>query len=127
MTIDNKLTFETHVKQTIKQVNYKLSTLRNLFFLCPKTRAQFFKTFILPHFDYCFSLFIYMNSTQIDKLIRSFNTCIYRLFSINLKNLNTIEQVTVLEQYKIMPLKLRYFYRICLFSYKIINGEILNS
>jgi hypothetical protein len=127
VTIDNKLAFDTHVKQTIKQVNCKLFALKNLFFLCPNVRAQFFKTFILPHFDYCFSLFIYMNQILIEKLVKSFNTCIYRLFSLNLNHIELPEQLSLLKQYSIMPLKYRYYYRFCIFAYKILNKQILNS
>ena len=93
VTIDDKLTFETHVKKIIKSVNIKLISLKSMFYLNHNVRAQFFKTFILPNFDYCFSLYIYMNDTQVNKLIKSFNTCIYRLFSINLQDIELADQL----------------------------------
>jgi len=127
VTIDDKLTFESHVKNIIKSVNIKLISLKSMFYLNHMVRAQFFKTFIQPNFDYCFSLYIYMNATQVEKLVKSFNTCIYRLFSIDLQNNELVDQLKLLEPYKILPLAYRYFYRLSVFAFKIVNNQILKS
>ena len=111
----------------IKAITAKVSNIKNLFFLSPLVRVHFFKTFILPHFDYCFSLFIYMEASVRDRLITSFNTCIYLLFKINLKNLEIKEQMDLLQPFSILPLELRLFHRFCLFSYKIVNKQILKN
>ena len=59
VTIDNKLNFKKHVENVKKTVNKKLFSFKNLFFLSKCTKIQFFKTFILPHFDNCSTLIIY--------------------------------------------------------------------
>ena len=52
--IDRKLDFHNHVDVLKTLVNRKLFSYKKLFFLSFATKVQFFKTFILPHFDYCF-------------------------------------------------------------------------
>ncbi len=40
-------------------VNFKVYCIKRLIFWPVKTRIMFFKAFIMPHFDYCSSLFVY--------------------------------------------------------------------
>jgi hypothetical protein len=61
--IDRKLDFHNHVDVIKTLVNRKLFSYKKLFYLSFTTKVQFFKTFILPHFDYCFSLYIYFTKT----------------------------------------------------------------
>ena len=53
VTIDNKLNFTEHCSNLKKIVNKKLYSIKRLFFLCTSVKIHFFKTFILPYFDYC--------------------------------------------------------------------------
>ena len=57
VTIDNKLHFFSFVAYVWKMVNETLFSIKRLFFLHFSVRLQFFKSFILPNFDYCCSLF----------------------------------------------------------------------
>jgi hypothetical protein len=125
-TIDSKLTFLNHVKILTKVVNTKLFAIKNIFFLSFNIKLQFFKTFILPHFDFCFSLFIYMSSTLINKINKVYNSCIKHLLKIDLHNLDLNEQYSLLKPHFLLPFKFRLFYRISLFCYKILNNQILN-
>jgi hypothetical protein len=52
VTIDNKLNFETYASMIKKSVNRKLYNIKRLFYLCQSVKLQFFKSFIMPHFDY---------------------------------------------------------------------------
>jgi len=51
--LDSKLSFSCFAKQLAKSVYAKLFSFKKLFFLTETTKIQFFKTFILPHFDNC--------------------------------------------------------------------------
>ena len=51
-----------------------------LFFLCTSVKIHFFKTFILPYFDYCLSLIIYFPPSAYQSLNNCFNLCLYKLF-----------------------------------------------
>jgi hypothetical protein len=68
ITIDNKLLFNHYFKNFAKKVNFKVYCIKRLIFLPVKTRIMFFKAFIMPHFDYCSSLFVYFVNTLICRL-----------------------------------------------------------
>jgi hypothetical protein len=57
--IDEKLTFEPHVKLLRAKVTQKLFAIKKIFYLSYSIKLNFFKTFILPHFDYCLSIYIF--------------------------------------------------------------------
>jgi ribonuclease P/MRP protein subunit RPP40 len=50
--IDSKLELKLHVAQTCLTINRKLYSIKRLFYLPFKVKIQFFKSFILPYFDY---------------------------------------------------------------------------
>jgi hypothetical protein len=80
VTIDNKLNFSDHVSNVKKIVNRKLFSIKRLFYLCTSVKIHFFKTFILPYFDYCLSLVIFFTPSTFQSLNNCFNICLYRLF-----------------------------------------------
>ena len=80
VTIDNKLNFTEHCSNLKKIVNKKLYSIKRLFFLCTSVKIHFFKTFILPYFDYCLSLIIYFPPSAYQSLNNCFNLCLYKLF-----------------------------------------------
>ena len=88
--IDNHLSLSDFVDNLFKSVYKKSYSIKRLFFLPSQTKIQFFKSFILPHFDYCSSLFVYLTSTLVSKIESLFNATIKKLFNITLKlrNLN---------------------------------------
>jgi len=73
VTLDNKLTFTEHCSNLKKIINRKLYSIKRLFFLCTSVKIHFFKTFILPYFDYCLSLIIYFPSSAYQSLCNCFN------------------------------------------------------
>ena len=127
VVIDKDLSFKDHVDSLKIAVNRKLFSYKKLFFLSFHTKVQFFKTFILPHFDYCLSLYIYFDKTLLDSIENFFNICLFRLLNLELKHLTLEEQSKVLKPLNLLPFKLRFFYRISIFVYKILNGNILNN
>jgi hypothetical protein len=80
VTIDNKLNFTEHCSNLKKIINKKLYSIKRLFFLCTSVKIHFFKTFILPYFDYCLSLIIYFPPSAYQSLNNCFNLCLYKLF-----------------------------------------------
>lgn len=125
ITIDNRLNFKKHIENIKKLVNKKIFSFKNLFFLSNCTKIQFFKTFILPHFDYCSTLIIYFSKTLIDSIEKFYKICIFRLFKISLFDLSISDQYISLKCLNLLPIKLRFFYNLCTFSYKIVNKKIL--
>ena len=83
ITIDNKLNFEKYSKDLKLIINRKLYSIKRLFYLSTKVKIQFFKTFILPYFEYCQSLVIYFPKSTIQRLSNCFNLCLYKLFKFS--------------------------------------------
>ena len=88
VTIDSRLNFVQHVDNQRKSILNRLYAIKRLFFLSFNVKMLFFKTFILPFFDYCSSLMIYYSKTAIAKLTKVFYICLYKLFKFNFSNLS---------------------------------------
>jgi hypothetical protein len=88
---------------------------------------MFFKSFILPHFDYCSSLFVYFSNTLISRIESLFNSVVFRLFKVDLKPLTLDQRYSVLSEMNILPLRFRLFYRFSTFCFKIINSLYLEN
>jgi hypothetical protein len=125
--LDSKLNFSNQVLNLKKAITKKLFIIKNMFHLSSAVRLQFFKTFILPYFDYCLSISIYFNNKQIDELENLYNFCLLKLFNIKLRFLNLIDKYNLLKSLNLFPFKIRLFYRLSLFSYKIVNNLILSQ
>ena len=123
--IDEKLSFQKHIDHVVKSVNAKLFSFKKLFFLSQNVKTQFFKSFILPHFDYCVSLNIYFSKSIINQLERLYNSCLFRLINLRLNSIDTIDQLMLLKPLNLMPYRVRVFYRLSLFSQKIMDDIIL--
>ena len=68
MTIDNKLTFSSHVKLVLSKIHAKIAALRRIRnFIDSDTALKLYKSYILPHFDYSSSLLLGINQTLSDK------------------------------------------------------------
>lgn len=78
--LDEDLTLAKHIASTRLKINFKLYSLKKPFHLSTAVKVQFFKTFILPFFDYCISLLIYCQKSLIQKLCNSYCICIFKLF-----------------------------------------------
>ena len=75
--------------------------MKKLFYLPFKVKLNFFKTFLLPHFDYCASLFIYFKKTLLDKLERNYNSCLFNLLNLSM-DIDSISQQTLLTPYNLL-------------------------
>ena len=70
--IDDSLKFNDNISNTKKTINKKIFTLKKMKYLNLSTKIQFYKSFILPHFDYCLGLCVFYTKQQIDNLERIF-------------------------------------------------------
>ena len=122
INIDHTLSFNDHVRKIKAQINKKIFVLMKLSYLSQSVKMNFFKSFILPHFDYCSSLVVFMKKKQIASLEKYFNLCLHRLFNFNLFHLNINTQFDFLKKYNILPLRLRLFVRLNNFVYKCVNN-----
>ena len=87
------------------------NSIKRLFYLSFRVKLQFFKSFVMPFFDYCSSLLIYWSFGAINKIFKLYNSCIKRLFKLSLSELS-IEQIDiVLEPFNLRSLHSRYFFK----------------
>ena len=75
--------FATYISSVCHKVNGIMYSMKRLFYLPLSTKIQFFKTFILPLFDYCLTLSIYYERYLITKLSNCYYTTMSRLFGTN--------------------------------------------
>ena len=69
MTIDNQLNFNKHVSLVCKKVNNQLNVMirfRNL--ICTATKLKLYNAFILPHLQYCSTVWHFCSARNRDKL-----------------------------------------------------------
>ena len=123
--LDSKLTFNQHFKNLRATILKKLFAIKRIFFLSEKIKVQFFKTFILPHFDYCASLFIYFTKTLITSHEKLYNLCLFHLVKLELNSLSIDIQAKTLEKFQLLPYCYRIFKRFAFFAFKITNKKIL--
>jgi hypothetical protein len=124
--LDDDLSFNSYYSNLKQKVLARLFSIRNIFFLSFSVRLQFLKSFIIPHFDYCASLLIFFNKVIINKLEKLYNRCIATLLVLDVDSMDLEEQQNILIKYNLMPYRYRLFYRFSLFSFKILNHEILS-
>jgi len=133
VTIDNKLNFTEHCSNLKKIINRKIFSIKRLFYLATSVKIQFFKTFILPYFDYCLSLIIYFPKQTVQSLNNCFNLCLYRLFKFGPeidyhKDDNNIEIIMnnfldKLNSYDLFTLQSRIYTKLLSFVYGIKNNK----
>ncbi len=134
ITLDNKLNFIKHSSLLKKIINRKLFSIKRLFFLATSVKIQFFKTFILPYFDYCLSLSIYFPKSTLQMINNCFNLCLYRLFKFkpDTKNLdlNDDEENKIiddfekkLESYGLFTFQSRIFNKFLNFTHFLKNHQ----
>jgi hypothetical protein len=138
ITIDNKLNFAEHCSNIKKMINRKIYSIKRLFYLATAVKKQFFKTFILPYFDYCSSLLTYYPKFSIQSLNNCFNLFLSKLFKIkpdkvelNLDSLiddisaeqdNVMNNLTEhLQRYGLFTIQKRLFDRLLFFTHSILN------
>jgi len=123
VTIDSKLNFNKHVSILSHTNNSKLFAIKNLFYLSSSVKVQFFKTFILPYFDYCSTLFIYAEKAVIQRLCNKYCLCLYVLFNLDLYNFTDFDQLNkyLIKKFNIPAFQHRIILRLSIFSFKMLN------
>ncbi len=126
--IDDNLSFSNHVSNIRLKVNKRLYAIQKLFFLPKKVKTQFFKTFIMPLFDYCLSLVVYFSKHALQKLYDAYNYCLFKLFKIQIhkldyRNVAEFNKLNCKLEFKFgfSDLLHRILIKLCLFVHKIIN------
>ena len=122
VTLDAKLNFSLFVSSTKKLVNAKLYSIKRLFYLSFNVKIQFFKTFIMPYFNYCITLSIYFPKATLQSLCNFYYFCLYKLF-----NLKTVCDITllnnILESMSLSSFQHNLLFKLTIFSHNIFNNK----
>ncbi len=119
------MTFSKYASIVCARANGVVHSLKRLFYMPMNTKIQFFKTFIMPIFDYFLTLVIYFAKYVITKLSNCYYIIMAKLFDTNKsgkfnfsdKNDSEVEQT--LTNYKLMLFITRVFIRLNMFIYKV--------
>lgn len=118
--LDNKLTFKNHCDYIIKKVGKKISVLRRIgHFLSAMTRCTIFKTIIAPHLEYCSTIMLNMNKTDVERLQKMQN----RGMRAILRCSREARIIDMLEALSFMSIQRRIEYNSLIFIYKMIHSE----
>ena len=121
--LDNKLSFSAHISAICLQINRKLFSIKRIFYLSRSVKLQFFKTFILPYFDYCLSLSVYFPKATLQKLCTCYYASLFRLFKFDFTDLDMNEINDFLRKYGLSAFQHRVFMQLSLFTYKALLPE----
>ncbi len=123
VTIDNKLSFDAHVSNLSRTINSKLFSIKRIFYLSSSVKIQFFKTFILPYFDYCSYLLIYCSKAVIQKLANKYYLCLHKLFNFDKQEFNDFNDINtyLMEKFDIPLFQHRLFQKLAVLSFKLLN------
>jgi len=127
--LDDKMLFNKHIASICIKINFRLYSIKKLFYLATSVKVQFFKAFILPYFDYCLSLSIYYSKAVLQKLCNCYNMCLCKLFNSTKQdkfNFYENEPSSInkfLMKFNIFSFVHRIFIRLNLFLFKIVNTK----
>jgi hypothetical protein len=104
-------------------VTQKLFAIKKIFCLSYSIKLHFFKTFILPHFDYYSSFFLYF-PTLLENIKGLYNNCLFHLLDLDFRGKSIDEQYAILN---LLSYKYRIVFRFSTFCFKILNNFILKD
>jgi ribonuclease P/MRP protein subunit RPP40 len=103
--IDSQLKFEKQINVLCSKVNKKAYLISRRFFLFDiKFRTTLFKLFIIPHFEYCSSLFYNTYSSITATLFKCFKKNLKLFLNIDIHNKDLHMQLSVLQPFNILPI-----------------------
>ena len=121
-SIDSTLTFSNQINQVCQRGFFLLKNLWRISSKLSnvKIKIQIVKSCLLPHIDYCNSLYVNLPQKQIKKLQRLQNASIRFIYNIRLTDKYSItDHVT---KCHFLPVKARIEFKICLMAYKSVNN-----
>jgi hypothetical protein len=110
------------VRNIRKDVNKRLFSIKDLFYLSFPVKLQFFKSFIMPVFDYCSTLFIYLTKSTIQKLVNCYYLSLALLLNFKIPIEPEFNFITVnnqLEKLGLQSLQHRVISRLVTFTHKL--------
>ena len=123
VVIDEYLNFDLHTIALCSKVSWKLSVLKKSSYLFDlKFRIILFKLFLQSKYDYCSTLFFHFsNKRGNDRLDKSFAKSIKKYLNINIYDMDLTNQFNHLRDFKLLPLRLRFFQNFVFFTFNLLK------
>lgn len=123
--VDSQLKFDKNVDKVCAKVNQKAFLISRKFFLFDSNfKTILFKLFLLPHFDYCSTLFTFTSASNLNKLNRCYYKNLKLFLNINISKHNLESQTSALNPTNLLPLDLRLFFHYCCFIHSIFYNSV---
>ena len=121
-SIDSNLTFSNQINK-VCQCGFYL--LKNLWRISSKLsnvqlKIQIVKACILPHIDYCNSLYVKLPNKQLKKLQRLMNASLRFIYNLRISDDYSITDC--MKRCHFLPVEARVDFKICLMAFKCLNG-----
>jgi hypothetical protein len=78
-----------HISNEASPINSKLFSIKRNFYLSTSVKVKNFKTFILPYFDNCSTLSIYLSKT----LVHEYFLCLNLLFKLDISQFTNCNEL----------------------------------
>ena len=119
VTLDQNLTFHFHIENTIKKASRSLGALKRASYLIPQnTCITMYNALVLPHLDYCVTVWASVGDTQIQRIQKIQN----RGMRIILQCGPRTHIHDMLSKLKWLSVKQRIRFMTCVLVYKIRNS-----
>ena len=120
--VDRSLNFSAQINQVCRK---GFNLLRNLWRISAKLhdvqlKIQIVTSCLLPHIDYCNSLYACLPQKQIKKLQRLMNSSIRFIFS--LRRFDQVSISSYARKCHFLPVQYRVNFKICMVTYKCLNN-----
>jgi len=114
--IDDRLRFKDHCDYILKKIGKKISFLNRIGkSITMYARCLIYKSIIALHFEYCVTLIINIEETQLSMLQKVQNRAMRVILHCDKYNKTHVTSA-------FMFIKQRLYYRVCVFIYKILNS-----
>ena len=119
VTIDNTLNWSAQVDATIKKCNSLLLLLRRIkIYLDIPTRKLYFNSYILPHLDFCNSIWENCSNELLDKIIKFQKRAARLILDKDL----SVPSSEIFQQLRWMRFDERVIYKKCILMYKSLHN-----
>jgi hypothetical protein len=118
--IDENLTFNDHITNVAKKVSRSIGIMKYCKFLPKRVLIHMYNAFVLPHIDYCCTVFYPLSQTNVTRLQRLQN----RALRLLLKAPPRTHIEDMLSELNFMSIKQRQLFNLLVFTWKIVNNHL---
>ena len=118
--LDEALNMERQINSVRQKCGWTMTNIRSIGrYLDEATKLMLVKQLIISKLDYCNSLYMNLPNKRLRKLKSILNGCVRFIYNVHDRS---EELLPYYKEAHILPIDERIFFKVCLLSYKIVNG-----